>query len=93
VEIEGIELWLLGGVAKMKGMAHKPEEELRFALAGPGVTVVIAAVFWLAVAVLPESTPDAPGLLWLGLIGIFLIVAGKSEESGVEIESTFAGRR
>lgn len=164
VEIEGIELWLLGGVAKMKGMAHKPEEELHFALAGPGVTVVIATVFWLAIAVLPESTPDAllallayqafinsailvfnlmpafpldggrvlratlwrregsleratvraarvgrgfgygmialgvfgtfagaPGLLWLGLIGIFLIVAGKAEESGVEVKSTFAG--
>ena len=43
VEIEGIELWLLGGVAKMKGAAHRPEEELRFALAGPGVTVVIAS--------------------------------------------------
>jgi Zn-dependent protease/CBS domain-containing protein len=164
VEIEGIELWLLGGVAKMKGMAHEPEEELRFALAGPGVTVVIAVAFWLAVAVLPEAAPDAlvallayqafinsailifnlipafpldggrvlraalwrrggsleratlraalvgrgfgygmvalgvlgtfagaPGLLWLGVIGIFLIVAGKGEESGVEIQSTFAG--
>ena len=45
VEIEGIELWLLGGVAKMKGAAHRPEEELRFALAGPGVTAVIAVVF------------------------------------------------
>ena len=48
VEIEGIELWLLGGVAKMKGAAHPASEELRFALAGPAVTVVIASVFWLA---------------------------------------------
>jgi len=164
VEIEGIELWLLGGVAKMKGAAHRPEEELRFALAGPCVTVVIAGVFWLAAVALPSSTPDAviallayqalintailvfnmmpafpldggrvlrsllwqrtgsferataraarvgrgfgygmvtlgflgvfagaPGLLWLGLIGLFLIVAGKAEERSVALQSTFQG--
>jgi Zn-dependent protease len=164
VEIEGIELWLLGGVAKVKGAAHQPSEELRFALAGPAVTVVIAAVFWLALLALPSSTPDAvtallayqalintailvfnmlpafpldggrvlrsilwqrtgdlerataraarvgrgfgygmvglgvfgvfagaPGLLWLGLIGLFLIFAGKAEESSVALQSTFKG--
>jgi Zn-dependent protease len=164
VEIEGIELWLLGGVAKMKGAAHEAREELRFALAGPGVTVVIALVFWVAVLALPASTPDAvfallayqalintailvfnmlpafpldggrvlrsiiwqrtgdfvrataraarvgrgfgygmaglgilgvlagaPGLLWLGLIGVFLIVAGKAEETSVALQSTFEG--
>ena len=164
VEIEGIELWLLGGVSKLKGAAHRPEEELRFALAGPGVTVVIAVVFGLATIALPSSTPDAviallgyqalinaailvfnmlpafpldggrvlraiiwqrtgdfqqataraaragrgfgygmvglaligvfagaPGLLWLGLIGLFLIVAGKAEESSAALQATFKG--
>ena len=164
LEIEGIELWLLGGVAKIKGSAHRAEDELRFALAGPGVTVVIAAVFGLAVALLPASAPDAlvavlayqalintailvfnmlpafpldggrvlrgilwqrtgdferattraaqvgrgfgygmvglgvlgvfagaPGLLWLGLIGLFLIFAGKAEESNVAVQATFKG--
>ncbi len=164
VEIEGIELWLLGGVAKMKGTAHAAGEELRFALAGPGVTVVIALLFWVAVLALPSSTPDAvtallayqalintvilvfnmlpafpldggrvlrsmlwqrtgnferataqaarvgrgfgygmvgigvlgvfagaPGLLWLGLIGFFLIMAGKAEETSVAMQSTFKG--
>ena len=33
----------------------------------------------------------APGLLWLGLIGLFLILAGKAEESGVALQSTFKG--
>lgn len=164
IEIEGIELWLLGGVAKMKGSAHRPEEEFRFAIAGPAVTVAIAAAFWLAVAVLPSSTPDAifallayqalintailvfnlmpafpldggrvlratlwrrmgsmeratvraarvgrgfgygmiglgflgafsgaPGLLWLGLIGLFIILAGQAEESSVQLKSVFRG--
>ncbi len=164
VEIEGIELWLLGGVAKMKGAAHRPQEELRFALAGPAVTVAIAVVFWLAVAVLPSSTPDAvfallayqafintallafnllpafpldggrvlrallwrqvgdmeratlkaaaigrgfgygmialgfigafsgaPGLLWLALIGLFIIAGGQAEASMVQLKSIFSG--
>ena len=33
----------------------------------------------------------APGLLWLGLIGLFLIFAGKAEESNVALQSTFKG--
>ena len=33
----------------------------------------------------------APGLLWLGLIGLFLIVAGKAEERSVALQSTFKG--
>jgi len=164
VEIEGIQLWLLGGVARMKTTAHKPGEELRFAIAGPAVTVAIVLVFGLATAALPESAPDAltallayqafvnaailvfnllpafpldggrvlravlwdrsgdidgatvaaarvgrgfayglialgfagaflgaPGLLWLGLIGFFLILAGQAEEAGVRLKSVFRG--
>lgn len=63
VEIEGIQLWLLGGVASMKGAAHRPEDELRYALAGPGVTVAIMAVFAIAALALPASAPDALGAL------------------------------
>jgi CBS domain-containing protein len=32
-----------------------------------------------------------PGLLWLGLIGFFLIVAGRAEEAGAVLQSTFKG--
>lgn len=164
IEIEGIELWLLGGVAKMKGSAHRPEEEFRFAIAGPGVTVAIVAVFSIATAALPASAPDAvvalfayqalintailvfnllpafpldggrvlrallwrrmgemeratvraaavgrgfgygmiglgfvgafsgaPGLLWLGLIGLFIIVGGQAEANMVQLQSVFKG--
>lgn len=59
VEVEGIDLWLLGGVAKMHGQAHRPEDELRYAAAGPAVSLVIATVFWLLALVLPDSTPGA----------------------------------
>lgn len=45
VEIEEIDLWLLGGVARMTGEPHEPGDELRFALAGPAVTCVLLAGF------------------------------------------------
>ena len=35
VEVEEIDLWLLGGVARMRGTAHRPQDELAYALAGP----------------------------------------------------------
>ena len=57
VEVEEIDLWLLGGVSRMRGEAHDPSAELRYALAGPAVTAVIAAAFGVALALLPSSTP------------------------------------
>jgi Zn-dependent protease len=59
VEIEEIDLWLLGGVARMKGYPKTAGDELRFALAGPAVTLAIAAVFGVAALALPSSTPAA----------------------------------
>lgn len=59
VEIEEIDLWLLGGVARMKGYPKTPGDELRFALAGPAVTLAIALAFGAVLVALPGSTPDA----------------------------------
>lgn len=57
IEVEGIDLWLLGGVSRMRGEAHDPDDELRYALAGPAVTAVIGAGFGLVALLLPSSTP------------------------------------
>ncbi len=59
VEIEEIDLWLLGGVARMSSYPKTALDELRFALAGPGVTLAIAALFALIALALPASTPAA----------------------------------
>ena len=59
VEIEEIDLWLLGGVARMAGYPKTAGAELRFAIAGPAVTLVIAAVFVRDRAALPGSLPAA----------------------------------
>jgi len=59
VEIEEIDLWLLGGVSKMKGYPKKAGDELSFAIAGPAVTLLIAAAFGALALALPPSSPAA----------------------------------
>ncbi len=57
IEVEEIDLWLLGGVSRLRGEAHTPGDELRFAVAGPAVTAVVAACFAALALLLPASTP------------------------------------
>src|SRR5688572_19552797 len=45
MEIEGITLWLFGGVAKFKGMFPSAGAEFRIAIAGPVVSLVLAVLF------------------------------------------------
>ena len=74
VEIEGITLWLFGGVAKFKGMFPSAGAEFRIAIAGPLVSLVLGALFVLVAwkAALPEVA-DAVAA-WLGYINLTLLV-------------------
>ena len=76
VTIEGIDLWLLGGVAKLGGEPHEPGDELRYAAAGPAVTLLIAAVFAIVLIALPAATPDAVQALvsYQFLINVVILV-------------------
>jgi Zn-dependent protease/predicted transcriptional regulator len=57
MKIEEIDLWLLGGMARMSGQPKTAGDELRFALAGPGVTAVVVALFGALALALPRSAP------------------------------------
>lgn len=52
VEVEGVTLWLLGGVARLRGEASTPGADFRISAVGPFTSVVVGAVFgaaaWLA---------------------------------------------
>src|SRR3712207_571334 len=61
VEVEGITLWLLGGVARLKGAARSPGAEFRIAGVGPLTSLVLGFVF-LAAAMLARLA-DADALL------------------------------
>jgi Zn-dependent protease len=55
VEIEEIDLWLLGGVARMRNQPRRAVDELRFALAGPAVTAALALAFAALLWALPSD--------------------------------------
>ena len=59
VEIEEIDLWLLGGLTRISGRPKTAGDDLRVALAGPAVTAVVAAIFGALALGLPTSTPAA----------------------------------
>ena len=52
VEVDGITLWLLGGVARLRGEAPTPGADFRIAVIGPVTSLLLAGVFgaaaWLA---------------------------------------------
>jgi Zn-dependent protease len=72
MEIAGITLWLFGGVARFVGMFPSARAELRIALAGPAVSLVLGCAF-LGAAQLP--LPDAVDQVcaWLGRINLILL--------------------
>lgn len=74
VEIDGITLWLFGGVAKFKGELPSAGAELRIALAGPLVSLAIGALcIALAVSLaLPEAADGV--VAWLGYVNTALLV-------------------
>jgi Zn-dependent protease/predicted transcriptional regulator len=74
MEIEGITLWLFGGVAKFKGMFPSAGAEFRIAIAGPLVSLVLGLLFSLgAWAISTHEAVDAVAA-WLGYINLTLLV-------------------
>jgi Zn-dependent protease/CBS domain-containing protein len=74
MEIEGITLWLFGGVAKFKGMFPSAGAEFRIAVAGPLVSLVLG-VFFVVVAWAGGFPQAVDGVAaWLGYINLTLLV-------------------
>jgi Zn-dependent protease/predicted transcriptional regulator len=74
MEIEGITLWLFGGVAQFRGMFPSAWAEFRIAIAGPLVSLALG-VFFVAVAVGTKAPEEIDGVAaWLGYINLMLLV-------------------
>jgi Zn-dependent protease len=73
VPIEGITLWLFGGVAKFAGRFPSAGAELRIALAGPLVTLALAVCFGIAAAAWPRPGAVEAVLVWLAYINFALL--------------------
>lgn len=74
MEIDGITLWLFGGVARFRGMFPSAGAEFRIALAGPAVSLAIGltCVVLARVAALPEAVDGV--IAWIGYINLLLLV-------------------
>ncbi|HEU4489451.1 MAG TPA: site-2 protease family protein [Jiangellales bacterium] len=77
VEVEGITLWLFGGVARLKGDAPDPGAELRISGVGPLVSLALGGLFFVVRAVsaalgLHALVVDV--FTWLSLINVVLAV-------------------
>jgi len=68
VKVDGITLWIFGGVARLKGDAATPGIEARIAIAGPLVSLALAILFGAATFAL-DATGGPPliegGCAWL----------------------------
>lgn len=75
VGVDGITLWLLGGVARLNGEAATPAADFRIAAVGPVVSGLLSVLFGLAAV--GFATVEAPELLtastlWLARVNIIL---------------------
>lgn len=72
--IDGITLWVFGGVARFSGQFPSAGAEFRVAVAGPLVSLVIGAAF-LAVALALGLPSEVDGVVfWVGQINLILLV-------------------
>ncbi len=75
--VEGVTLWLLGGVTKLSDEPNTPGADFRIAIAGPVTSLLIGGLITIGGLISrslagPELLTAA--LLWLGWINIFLAV-------------------
>jgi len=74
IEIDGITLWLFGGVARFKGSFQSAGAEFRVAVAGPLVSLVLGVLFVL-IALITGIPSEVDGVAaWLGYINLTLLL-------------------
>jgi Zn-dependent protease len=96
LQVEGITLWLLGGVARLRGEAKTPGAEALIAGVGP-LTSLVLAVPCLVLGAALESAEAAPlvaaSASWLGrvnlIIGVFNLLPGAPLDGGRLVRALF----
>jgi Zn-dependent protease len=93
VPVEGITLFLFGGVTKTKMEAQRPRDEFLIAVVGPVTSLGLAGLLWLTVTlggdVLPAPVHYALGYLgWLNFaLGVFNLLPGFPLDGGRVLRS------
>ncbi len=79
IAVDGISLWILGGVAKLSRQAQTPKAEFEIAAAGPLVSLLIGLVFSTTAIGARRFGILGPGpavLAWLGIVNV--LIAGSN---------------
>src|SRR5215204_1736694 len=63
LEVPDITLLPIGGVARLKSLPEKPWDEVKIAVAGPLVNVVLAPIFFALAFVIGVDLTQAPNLI------------------------------
>ena len=93
ITVEGITLFLFGGVTKTKMEARQPRDEFLIAIVGPVTSLVLAGMLWVVVnfvgSLLSEPVQYALGFLaWLNLaLGLFNLLPGFPLDGGRVLRS------
>ncbi|GGM62500.1 Zn-dependent protease/CBS domain-containing protein [Halarchaeum rubridurum] len=73
VETESITLWLLGGLASLSTIPRDPEQEFGIAIAGPVTSLLVAALCYAGLYVVPPSLPVVGFVVgWLAISNALL---------------------
>jgi Zn-dependent protease/CBS domain-containing protein len=74
VEVRQITLWILGGLAMLKGITKDPKAEAKIALAGPAVSLALGAIPLGVFAVVDLGPFVTFPILYLGALNVILAV-------------------
>jgi Zn-dependent protease/CBS domain-containing protein len=74
IAIEGITLWVFGGVARFRGQIPSAGAELRMAVAGPIVSLTLGLGFLAVALALPLPAAVDGVAFWIGQINLYLLV-------------------
>jgi Zn-dependent protease len=89
VEVDGLTLWMFGGVARLRSEPPTARADLRIAAIGPATSVALAAalgLLWLVLAALGADGLVMSVLAWLAginlVLGLFNLVPGAPLDGG-----------
>ena len=89
VEVDGITLWMLGGMARLRNAPDSPGAAFRISIAGPLVSFGLAFTFGVVAAataalMVPAAVVDS--LVWLalvnGVLGVFNLIPAAPLDGG-----------
>jgi Zn-dependent protease len=74
MKIDGITLWVFGGVARFEGMFPSAGAEFRIAIAGPLVSLILGLVFLAFSLLVPLPAEVDAVCFWLGYMNLSLLI-------------------